>query len=179
MDKHPETLISPEEWRALMGPSQRGRVDVYYPLRVWFLIATCAIYAVGLIFSSHHLAHLLASDPTLVDRLSVYLLFRGWFVVFATILGLWAYARGWRLRPIFWGLFLISGVNLSSDLFIVYPERLANPTWGFTALFTLRLLAIVALYFCARNLHRNPAPQQRFDLFFPLRHTAWFNRRSS
>ncbi|MEY2621103.1 MAG: hypothetical protein RIT26_923 [Pseudomonadota bacterium] len=178
MQKSHETLISPDEWQALMGQSQRGLVDVYYPLRVWFLIGTCFMYSVALILSSHHLAHLLASDHSLIDRLGLYLLFRGWFVVVATIFGLWAYAKAWHAQPIFWGLFLISLVNLFSDLFIVYPERLSHPTWGFVTLFIWRLLAIVALFFCAKNVHRLPSAAQRFNLFLPLRHSPWFDRRA-
>ncbi|MEY2805324.1 MAG: hypothetical protein RL657_2660 [Pseudomonadota bacterium] len=179
MKHHPESLVSPAELQALMGHERRGLSDVFYPLRVWYLIGTCSLYALGLIFSSHHMAQLLASDHTLVDRLSVYLLFRGWFVVFATLFGLWSYARAWRVKPVFWGLFLLSLANLTSDLFIVYPERLAHPSWGFAFLFSLRLLAIVALFFCARNVERLPAAGQRFNLLLPLRHTAWWDRRTS
>jgi hypothetical protein len=179
MNHSPDPLISSAEMQALMGLDRRGLTDVFFPLRVWYLIGTCALYAIGLIFSSHHMAQLLATDHTLVDRLGLYLLFRGWFVVFATLLGLWAYARAWRIRPVFWGLFLLSLTNLISDLFIVYPERLANPTWGFAFLFSLRLLAIVALFYCAKNVHRLPAPGQRFNLLLPLRHTAWLDRRTS
>ena len=179
MNQRPDELISPAEMQALMGQERRGMTDIYYPLRVWYLIGTCALYAVGLIFSSHHMAQLLASDHTLVDRLSVYLLFRGWFVVVATLFGVWAYARAWRAKPVFWGLWLISLANLSSDLFIVYPERLANPTWGFAFLFMLRLLAIMALFYCAKNVHRLPSAQERFNLLLPLRQTSWFDRRAS
>ncbi len=179
MKQPPDSLISPEEMQALMGEDRRGRVDVYFPLRVWYLIGTCSIYALGLIFSSHHMARLLASDLSLVDRLDAYLLFRGWFVVLATVFGLWAYARNWKTKPVFSGLFLISLVNLTSDLFIVYPERLAHPTWSFALLFAMRLLAIVALFYCAKNARRLPAPEQRFNLLLPFRHSSWLDRRAS
>ncbi len=178
MKPRKQPLISPEEWTALTSPIGRGQVDVYYPIRVGYLVATCALYAVALILSSHRMASLLASDHSLVDRLELYLFFRGWFVVFATVFGLWAYARNWRLKSVFWGLFFMSLANLTSDLFIVYPERLSHPTAGFLVLFIMRLLAIVALFFCAKNTHRLPAKDQRFNLFLPLRHTPWFDRRS-
>lgn len=178
--KHtPESLISEAELQALMTHQPRGRVDVYYPLRVWFLLFTCAIYAVALIFTSHHTAHVLATDHSLVDRLSLYLLFRGWFVVFATLFGLWAYARAWQVQTVFWGLFLVGTVNLISDLFIVYPERFSHPTAAFVVLFLMRLLALLALFYCAKNTQRIPDASQRFNLFLPLRHTSWFDRRVS
>ncbi len=177
MKHRDEPLISPAEWEALTSPGGRGRIDVYYPIRVWYLLGTCALYAVALILSSHRMASLLASDHSMVDRLDAYLFFRGWFVVCATAFGLWAYARNWRLKPVFWGLFFMSLANLVSDLFIVYPERLSHPTPGFMVLFSMRLFAIVALLFCAKNTHRVPAVGQRFNLFLPLRHTAWLDRR--
>lgn len=178
MEHRKQPLISPAEWTALTSPSGRGQVDAYYPIRVWYLLGTCALYAVALILSSHRMASLLASDHSMVDRLEVYLFFRGWFVVVATCFGLWAYTRNWRLKSVFWGLFFMSLANLMSDLFIVYPERLSHPTAGFLILFSMRLLAIVALYFCAKNTHRLPADAQRFNLFLPLRHTPWFDRRN-
>jgi hypothetical protein len=177
MSKPQKPLISQAEWAALSGHDDRGQVDVYYPIRVWYLLCTCALYAVALIHSSHRMAGLLATDHSLVDRLDAYLLFRGWFVVFATAFGLWAYARSWRLKPVLWGLFFMSLANLMSDLFIVYPERLSHPTSGFIALFLLRLIAILALYVCAKNTRRLPAVSQRFNVFLPLRHTPWFDRR--
>lgn len=177
MPNHQNPLISQAEWDALTGHPERGQVDVYYPIRVWYLLGTCALYALALILSSHRMASLLASDHSLVDRLDAYLFFRGWFVVSATLFGLWAYARNWHLKPVFWGLFFMSLANLMSDLFMVYPERLSHPTAGFLVLFSMRLIAIVALYFCAKNTLRLPATSQRFNLFLPLRHTPWFDRR--
>lgn len=177
MTDHKPPLISQAEWAALTGHVDRGQVDVYYPIRVWYLLGTCALYAVALILSSHRMASLLASDHLMVDRLDAYLFFRGWFVVGATAFGLWAYARNWRLKPVFWGLFFMSLANLMSDLFIVYPERLSHPTPGFMVLFSMRLMAIVALLYCAKNTHRLPAVGQRFNLFLPMRHTAWLDRR--
>lgn len=177
MNDRLEPLISHAELEALTNHRERGQVDVHYPLRVWYLIGTCALYAVALILSSRQMASFLASDHTMVDRLESYLFFRGWFVVGVTLFGVWAYARAWRVKSVFWTLFYISLTNLISDLFIVYPERLSHPTAGFLLLFTMRLLAIVALYVSAKNTHRMPDASQRFNVFMLLRHTPCFDRR--
>jgi hypothetical protein len=178
MPNHQEPLISKAEWDALNRHHEREWIDVYYPIRVWYLLLTCALYAAALIHSSHHMARLLATDHTLVDRLDAYLLFRGWFIVAVTTVGLWAYARDRHIKFIFWGLFFMSLANLISDLFIVYPERLSHPTPVFLLMFTLRMIGIAALFFCAKNTHRLPDATQRFNAFLPLQHGHWFDHHN-
>jgi hypothetical protein len=68
MKQRHDPLISPAEMQALMGEDRLGSFDAYFPLRVWYLMGTCSLYALRLIFSSQHMARLLATDLSLPDR---------------------------------------------------------------------------------------------------------------
>ena len=151
---------------------------MWFPLRVWYLLIITALFATALLLSAPRLSVFLSQESAWVERLTRFLYFRGWFVVGATILGLWAYTTGWQLRRIFGLLTVIGAVNLVSDLFIVYPERLSQPTFGLAFQLVLRLLAIAALYACYRNAERVPERQDRFNLWLPFRLAATSTVRS-
>lgn len=175
MNRPSPPIISPEEWQALQAewPSaQPQAVDVWFPLRVWYLLIITALFATALLLSAPRLSVFLSQEPAWVERLTRFLYFRGWFVVGATALGLWAYTAGWQLRRVFGLLSVIGTVNLVSDLFIVYPERLSQPTLGLAFQLVLRLLAIAALYACYRNAARVPERRDRFNLWLPFRPTT-------
>lgn len=173
MNRPPSLLISPEEWQALQaqGPDPaRPLVDVWFPWRVWYLLIITSMFAAALLLSAPRMSVYLAQDPALVELLTRFLYFRGWFVVAATVLGVWAYVHQWHLSRVFGILTAISIVNLISDFFIIYPERLMQPTMGFVLQIAVRLLAMGALYVCYLNAHRVPARPDRFNILLPFRH---------
>lgn len=169
---HP--LITPEEWQALQPecpPSARDDVDVWFPLRVWFLLIITSVFASALLLSAPRMSVFLAREPVLVEMLTRFLYFRGWFMVASTAIGVWAYINAWQLPRVFGLLTVISVVNLVSDFFIVYPERLMNPTVGFVVQLAVRFLAMAALYACYRNARQVPERQDRFNILLPFRHS--------
>ncbi len=172
MNRPSTPLISPEEWQALQAqPSSSAQddVDVWFPLRVWFLLIITAVFAAALLLSAPQMSVYLAREPVLVEMLTRFLHFRGLMVVVSTLIGAWAYLHQWQLPRVFGLLSVIAVVNLVSDFFIIYPERLANPTVGFFLQLALRLLAIAALFACYRNARRVPDREHRFDLLLPFR----------
>lgn len=150
-------------------------MDVWFPLRVWFLLLITFTFASALLLSAPQLSVFLAREPALVELLTRFLYVRGWFVVAATVIGAWAYTTRWQLSRVFGLLTVISMVNLVSDFFMVYPERLGHPTLGFALQLVLRLLAIAALYACYRNADRVPERQDRFNILLPFRHATHLN----
>lgn len=168
-------VISPEEWQALASPwpsQERRDVDVWFPVRVWFLLVITAVFATALLLSAPRLSVYLAREPALVEILTRFLYFRGWFVVMATAIGAWAYLTNWHLSRVFGLLTVIGVVNLISDGFIIYPERLQQPTVGLVFQLALRLLALLALYTCYRHAERVPERRDRFNLLLPFRRTS-------
>lgn len=171
MDTPSHTHLSPEEWQALQtqGPALgRAFGDVWFPVRAWFLLFVTTLFALGLLFSAPQLARYLSHEPAVAEMLTRFLYFRGWFVVALTVLGLYAYLKDWHTRRVFLALTVLGTMNLVSDLFIVYPERLEHPTWGFTVLLMLRVLALGAVWQCWRQADRLPAPQDRLKFWLPI-----------
>lgn len=171
MKKDNPTLISAEELEALVsgwGASSSRDVDVYYPLRIWFLILLCLTFATGLLFNSPYLSIFLVSEPELADRLVPFLYFRGWFVLGMLGIGLYAYLKNWYTTQVFSIFTVVGCVNLVSDLFIIYPERLAQPTTAFVVLLMARLLALGILFLNAKNARRMPDLADRLNLFLPV-----------
>jgi hypothetical protein len=154
-------------------------VDVWFPLRVWFLLLITFAFASALLLTAPQMSVFLAREPALVELLTRFLYFRGGVVVAATVIGAWAYTTQWQVSRVFGLLTVISAVNLISDFFIVYPERLAHPTAGFVLQLALRLLAMTALYLCYRNAHRLPERADRFNILLPFRHGTPLNSRTS
>lgn len=178
MTKNNTPLVSAAELDALIAgwgtPSNRA-VDVYFPLRAWFLILVCLTFAIGLMLKSPQMSIFLTSDPELAKRLMPFLYFRGWFVVGALIVGLYAYLKNGYPSLMFGILTVVGCVNLVSDMFIIYPERLADPTASFTFLLMFRLLGLVCLFLCAKNSGRMPDPADRLNLLLPLKNSRSHN----
>lgn len=171
-------IVSAAELEALMAgwSTQSNReVDVYFPLRIWFLILICVTFAIGLLLSSPRMSIFLTSDPEMAKRLMPFLYFRGWFVVGVLAIGLYSYLKNWYPALMFGAMTLIGCINLVSDMFIIYPERLANPTASFTFLLMFRLLGLVSLFLCAKNSGRMPDRPDRLNLLLPLKHSRFRN----
>jgi hypothetical protein len=174
MTKNNTPLVSAAELDALIAgwSTQSNReVDVYFPLRAWFLILVCLTFATGLMLKSPQMSIFLTSDPEMAKRLMPFLYFRGWFVVGVLTIGLYAYLKNWYPSLMFSILTVIGCVNFVSDMFIIYPERLANPTASFTFLLMFRLLGLVFIFLCAKNSGRMPDPADRLNLLLPLKNS--------
>lgn len=174
MNKNNSPIVSKEELEALISGWQEKtsrEVDAYFPLRIWFLILVAFSFAVGLLLNSSYMAFFMADDPELNQRLLPFLYFRGWFIVVFLIIGIYSYLRNWRTSMMFTVMTVVACVNLVSDLYIVYPERLAEMNPGFAFLLAIRLLSIYILYLCAKNASRIPNRGDRLNLLLPLQNT--------
>ena len=167
METRGKPLVSAQELEALIegwGTSKTRRVDRYYPLRSWFLILVVSIHGLWLLFFPERVASLLAIDPSIIEHLTGYLYFRGWYMLI--ILGfILTYVRGWYVGIVFSALALLGVVNLMLDLFSLYPYRLSHPTAQFTVLMAIRLLGLACVFLNARNAGRLPERKDRLNLF--------------
>ena len=172
MKNRKESLVSAQELDALIsnwGHTPGKSVDVWAPLRFWYMFLVSATYIFALIFNPHQVAAGLSGDPAEVIRLTRFLYFRGWFLIFAVGLGLYAYLRGWYTAIVHAALAFMGSVNLVFDLFTVYPEKLANPTPGFTFLMMVRLTALAFLFLGVKNASRLPVLKDRANILLPFK----------
>ena len=102
-------LVSAEELDALIkgwGPV-RHSVDRFFPVRFWVLITIAAIYTYLTLFDANQMAARVAHDPAETNRIANYLYFRGWFLLGAAAVLIYAYVKNWYLgilnRPAFRG----------------------------------------------------------------------------
>lgn len=172
MDKPKESLVSAQELDALIsnwGHDPHKGLDVWSAWRFWYLVLVATTYVFVLIFNAHHVAEGLSTDPAEVARLSRFLYFRGWFLMFGVSIGFYAYLRGWYSALVYAALAFMGSVNLLFDLFTVYPERLANPTASFTLLMMVRLTALLFLLIGVKNVSRLPHGRDRINLLLPFK----------
>lgn len=165
-------IVSAAEFEALVqdwGREPYLDVDKFAPIRFWFLFALIFITAGWLLFNSNTIAQSLATDPQAVKKLQIFLYFRGWFLIVVLTIGSYAYLRNWFPSITFSIALLVSLTNLVSDIFTVYPERLANPTPFFTFLLLLRITGIWFLYLMVKNSSRFPRGRDRWNIFLPFK----------
>ena len=94
-------FITPEEWQALQaGPSRSAQddIDVWFPLRVWFLLIITSVFVAALLLFAPQMSVYQGREPVLVEMLTRFLHFRGLFVVVSTLVGAWAYLVIWDNR---------------------------------------------------------------------------------
>lgn len=124
-------LVTAAELEALIhnwGASPNKSIDKFYPARLIFNFVVMALAAFWLLIDSENIARTLSVDADNIERIKNYLYFRGWFVLGILTLGCYAYFQSWYPAIVFSCCLLIGAMNLVSDLFTIYPERLANPT---------------------------------------------------
>lgn len=170
MNEPDKPLVSAAELEALItgwGRPERHSVDKFFPVRFWFLATLVLTYAVALLLYPHVLASRLSSTPTVAQQMANFLYFRGWFLTGVMCIGVYAYLKNWYPGIVFGSFTLVGSINLIFDLFTVYPERLANPTLGFTLLMLLRLLALSLVFVSMRNAGRLPDEADRRNIFLP------------
>jgi hypothetical protein len=160
-------LVSAAELEALiqgMGNSIRKESDNFFPLRMFILSLVAGSYAFAMLFFSSDLAKNLSIHQLEIERITKYIYFRGWFLVFAISFGLYSYHKNRYFGIVLCGLLLTGCVNLLSDFFNIYAEILSTPTPIFTLILTLRLACYIMLIVNIKNLSRIPPASQRWKI---------------
>lgn len=170
--KETKPLVSAEELEALIqgwGAMPSQSVDKFYPVRLIYAFIVILTAALWLLFDSGNLSQSLTQDPLNQARLQNFLYFRGGFILGALALGSYSYLRNWYPAIVFSGALIAGLTNLVSDIFTVYPERLANPTPFFTMLLLVRMTLLWVLYMSVKNASRMPELKERANLFLPFK----------
>ena len=166
--KQEKPLITVAELDALIanwGSDANARVDKFYTARLTFNVLVMLPFAIALLFNSTEIAQSLSSDSIYVDRVEHYLYFRGWFMLLIVAIGAYSYLKSWYTAIYFSFCFVAGSVNFVSDLFILFPERLAHPTPYTTLSLIVRLILIWVMYVSVRNASRMPDPKDRLNPF--------------
>ena len=170
--KEQKPLVTLAELEALVqdwGASSATLPDRFYTVRLAFNVLVMITAALWLLLDAHGIALTLSTDPQAIERIQGYLYFRGWFMLGILALGSYAYLKNWYPALAFSCCFVIGAMNLVSDLFTVYPERLDNPTPFFTVSLMVRLVLLWVMYKSVRNASRMPDVKDRLVAFWPFR----------
>ena len=170
--KENKPLVSVDELNALIagwGESPDKSVDRFFPLRFWFVVFVAGVFVLRLLFTPGEMAANLYSEPAEVARLTNYLYFRGWFLMCAVAVAIYAYIFNWYASIVFFCGFLIGSANLVSDLFSVYAEQLRTPTPGLTVQLLVRILVLWLVYVSIKNMSRLPERKYRMNIFLPFK----------
>ena len=170
--KEQKPLVSADELNALItgwGESPDKSVDRFFPLRVWFVIFVGGIFVLRLLFTPGEMAANLSSDPTEVARLTNYLYFRGWFLLCAMSVAIYAYIFNKYASIMLFCVLLIGSVNLIFDLFSVYAEQLKAPTPALTVQLMIRILVLWIVYLSVKNMSRLPERKDRLNILLPFK----------
>jgi hypothetical protein len=170
--KETKPLVSTEELEALIqgwGAMPSQSVDKFFPARFFYAFLVIFVTALWLLFNSASVAQTLSTDTLNQARLQHFLYFRGWFLLGVLTLGAYSYFRNWYPAIIFSAFLLIGLTNLISDLFTVYPERLASPNPFFTTFLLVRITLLWVLYIAVKNASRLPDAKDRANLFLPFK----------
>lgn len=144
MVQRKRVLLSAQELEALIGGSGSGegrRVDHHYPLRTLFIALLSAAAAIGLIAAPTEIAASLFSTPELIERYAGIFYLRGLLMLVLIAIALYAYTYGKYTGLVFFAVAVIATSNLVTDVLEIYPARFSNPSWEFTALLLLRIIA--------------------------------------
>lgn len=173
MMKERKPLLSAEELEALMqgwGAGPHQTVDRFFPVRIVWLVVLSLAHVAWLLFDHMDLAMTLTKDGLYLQRLQTFLYFRGWFLATLVGLGFYSYLQNWYPAIVSSAILLLGCMNLLSDMFVIYAERLASPTPLFTTLLLLRVSALWLMYMNVRNASRMPARKDRLNVLLPFRH---------
>ncbi len=153
-----EELDSLSAWRS---PAPATRTDRGFKVRMLFLLLVVLSYAVKLLF----FPDIAASNYHVGERgdgeMARYFLQRGLFLVFGTVVYLYAYLRDWHFEKIAIGFFSFALAALVMDYFNVYQFMKDTPTQSMTALIGLRLLAVYCLFLNAVRAKQAPPMPRR------------------
>jgi hypothetical protein len=144
MVQRKRVLLSAQELEALIGGgggNDERRIDPYFPLRTLFIALLSGAAAVGLIMAPQEIASNLFSTPELVDRYTGIFYLRGMLMLVLLAIAWYSYTYGKYTGMVFFAVAVIASSNLVTDILEVYPARFSDPSWEFTTVFLLRLIA--------------------------------------
>lgn len=170
--KENKPLVSAEELNALIGgwgETPDKSVDRFFPLRFWFVVFVAGVFAVRLLFIPGEMAANLYSEPAEVARLTNFLYFRGWFLLCAISVAVYAYINNWYASIMLFCVLLAGCVNLISDIFSVYADQLKTPTPALTIQLLLRVFVLWLVYISVKNMSRLPERKDRMNIFLPFK----------
>jgi hypothetical protein len=156
-------LLSQEELDTLSTWHAPGaeQVDRGFKYRMLFLLAVVLAYAVKLLL----FPDIAASNYNLAARgegeMARYFHQRGWFLLFAACVYLYAYLRDWHFEKVAIGFFSAALITLVMDYLNVYQFLNEAPTQSMTALIGLRLASIYCLFLNAARARRAPPMPRR------------------
>jgi hypothetical protein len=165
-------LVTVAELEALIhkwGASPGQSTDRFYLPRLAFNFVVMVVGAFWLLMDADSIARTLSAGADNIDRIKSYLYFRGWFVLGILILGCYAYFKNWYPALVFSCCLLIGAMNLISDLFNIYPERLASPTPAFTGLLLIRIVLLWVMFMSVKNASRMPMGKDKINFLLSFR----------
>jgi len=171
-------LVTVAELEALIhnwGASPGKPVDRFYALRLAINFVVMVLAATWLLMDPESIARTLSTDADNMVRIKSYLYFRGWFVFGILGVGCYAYFKNWYPAIVFSCCLLIGAMNLISDLFTIYPERLANPTPFFTSFLLIRIVLLWVMYMSVKNASRMPSGIDKINFFLPFKRDLDFS----
>jgi hypothetical protein len=165
--KEYKPLISADELEALLsgkGTERASSVDVYFPLRMYFLVFVIGSWIIRLLFFTDGVAAQLTQSAEAAAKLVPFLYFRGWFLAVILCVGIYSYHNNWYPGLVGGGFLLSSSINFLFDGFTVYAQVLGNPSIKVTLLLLLRFVAMYVLFLQFRNAGRVPPKHERWNL---------------
>ena len=170
--KENKPLVSVDELNALIagwGETPDKSVDRFFPIRFWFIVSVIGIFVLRLLFKPGEMAANMYSDPAEVARLTNFLYFRGWFLLCAFSVAVYAYIYNWYASLMFFCVLLIGSANLINDIFSVYAEQLRTPTPALTVQLLVRVIVLWTIYISVKNMSRLPERKDRLNIFLPFK----------
>ena len=168
-----ESLVSVAELESLIqgwGAAPHAQaIDKFFPIRAWYLLLIVLAYGIVLLFYPGVVSGRLVTEPVEIHRISLFLYFRGWFLLLSLVVGFYAYFKNRYMGIVFSGLLLVGCVNFIFDLFNVYEEVLASPTPRMTLALIGRLVALWFLFLTVKNVSRVPNQKDRFNILLPFK----------
>ena len=176
--KENNPLVSAAELEALLsgvGTDRATKVDVYFPMRMYFLVFVIGSWIIRLLFFTDGIAAQLTHSAETAAKLIPYLYFRGWFLVVVLFLGIYSYHNNWYPALVGGGFLLSSTVNFLFDSFSVYAEALSNPSGKVTLFLLLRFFAMYLVFLHFRNAGRLPPKHERWNLLLAWKKPTEFS----
>lgn len=143
MVQRKRVLLSAQELEALIGGNsgEERRIDPYFPLRTLFIALLTGAAAIALIMAPQEIAESLFATPELIDRYTGIFYLRGMLMLVLIAIAWYSYTYGKYTGIVFFAVAVIASSNLVTDVLEVYPARFSDPSWEFTVILLLRLIA--------------------------------------
>ena len=158
--------LSAEELDALLSspPSDNVKVDAYFPLRIWILVAASAFWFVRLSVFTSEVAADLFSNPAVREFMVPALYFRAWVVIVSITVVLWSY-KNTKFPAIAFGFIFVASIfNLFFDISIFYTEKLAHQDTRTTLFIAIRIFFSYMLFVSMRNAQRIPKGNDKWNI---------------